>query len=124
VRRAEGAIFEARKPYLKQQMELCINASESAAVLASTHDYAMWEKARERFWVLYWRPLSIVEMPFGDDIGPVEQLMVAIGNKLGPVKDNPELPLGEMELLSFQLAHHCRDLILRSCRIGPYEQVF
>jgi hypothetical protein len=86
VRRAEGAIFEARKPYLKQQMELCINASESAAVLASTHDYAMWEKARERFWVLYWRPLSIVEMPFGDDIGPVEQLMVAIGNKLGPVK--------------------------------------
>ena len=84
----------------------------------------MREKARERFWVLYWGPRPIVETPFGDDIGPVEQQIVAIGNKLGPVQDNPELPLEALEQLSFQLAHHCRDLFLRSWRIGPYEEVF
>jgi hypothetical protein len=74
--------------------------------------------------LLYCGPFSTVETPFGDDIGLVEQQIVAIVNKLGPVKDNPELPLEELEQLSFQLAHHCRDLILRGRRIEPYEQVF
>jgi len=121
-RRAASAAFEARKPFLVMQLDLCLNASETAAKLASTIDPKSWKQARERFWVLYWGPLSVVETPLDNNPevfqpGQVEKQMVAIGKIVKDVEANPQLPVRDLEQLAFGLAHNCRDLILESWRV-------
>lgn len=121
VRRDETAQFEARKPFLVKQMELCFQASEAASILASSTSLEKWQRAKETFWMLYWGPLSIVEGPFSGEVGPVEQKMVDFGNALEPLQDSPTLPLPSLEQKSLGLAHTCRDLIFDSWEIKPTE---
>lgn len=118
IRKAELAAFEARKPYYQKQMDLCLEATEVAAVLASSIDREKWQTARARFWELYWGPLSVVETPLGAGIGPVEQKMVEIGEALEPEGLSPALPVTAIEQPSFELAHSCRDLIAQSWQVG------
>ena len=117
-RRAENAQFEARKPFLVKQMELCFQASETASTLASSTDPETWRRANETFWMLYWGPLSVVEAPLSGEKGPVEKQMVVFGRKLKPLQDNPTLPLADLEQESLNLAHECRDLIFDSWEIN------
>jgi hypothetical protein len=99
-------------------MELCFEASEAAATLATATDPARWQASRETFWSLYWGPLSIVERPLAaDEIGPVESNMVDFGNQLKPLQQNPKLPLSELQQSSLKLAHACRDLMFDSWEI-------
>lgn len=119
LRRAENARFEARKPFLVKQMDLCFQASEATATLATSTDLETWRQARETFWMLYWGPLSVVEAPLDGDQGPVEAQMVIFGEKLRPLQDDPALPLGALEHDALDLAHKCRDLIFDSWKIEP-----
>ncbi len=116
-RRAENAQFESRKPFLVKQMELCFQASEVAATLASSTNLENWRQAKETFWMLYWGPLSVVETPLGGEQGPVEKQMVVFGGVLEPLQDNPTLPLESLEQESLDLAHKCRELIFDSWEI-------
>jgi len=118
LRRAENARFEARKPFLVKQMDLCFQASEATATLATTTDPETWRRARETFWMLYWGPLSVVEAPLTGERGPVEAQMVVFGRKLEPLQNDPKLPLSALEQDSLDLAHKCRNLIFDSWEIG------
>ena len=116
--RADTARLEARKPFLEKQMALCFDASDAAATLATTLDATRWQDSRERFWILYWGPLSVVERPFATgEIGPVEAAMVDFGRALKPLQDSPSLPLRMLEGKSLSLAHACRGLIFDSWEI-------
>ncbi|MBV8566303.1 MAG: hypothetical protein JO366_17760 [Methylobacteriaceae bacterium] len=109
-----------RQPFLQQQLDLCFQASDAAARLATETDPAEWEKARKTFWRLYWGTLSIVE-----DRG-VEEAMVEFGKLVpdAPVAA-PTLPMKSLAQPSFQLAHAARDLILASWRVdlSPLERL-
>lgn len=101
-----------RRPFLEKQLELCFQATEAAARLASEVDVAEWEKARLVFWRLYWGALCIVEDR------KVARAMVELGNLVPrePVS-SPALPMRTLEQLSLRLAHTMRDLILGSWQI-------
>lgn len=116
-RRDVNAQFEARKPFLIKQMELCFQASEAASTLASGTNLENWRDAKETFWMLYWGPLSVVENPLGKEQGPVEMQMVVFGDALKLLQDSPTLPIASLEQQSFDLAHRCRELIFDSWEI-------
>lgn len=116
-RRAANAQFEARKPFLIKQMELCFHATEVASTLASSTNLEDWQRAKEKFWMLYWGPLSVVEKPLSGEQGPVEMQMVTFGKALKPLQKSPTLPLKSLEQESLKLAHKCRKLIFDSWEI-------
>lgn len=98
-----------REPFLKKQLELGFEISDTVAVLASTVDKTRWEKARSDFWRLYWGQLSIVEDK------AVERAMVELGRVL-PLAAVPEpsLPMKSLQGPSFRLAHAIRQLSMNS----------
>jgi hypothetical protein len=101
----ENATFEAKKPFYSAQLDLCEQASSSAAILATSkgRDAAGAKKAEGDFWRLYWGPLGIVE-----DTG-VEDAMVTFGHCLQGSCANQSI-----ENLALSLAHACRTLISQS----------
>lgn len=62
----EAQQLEAAKPFLQRQLDLCVQASNAAATLASAQDPGRVAVAMDRFWELYFGSLHIVE-DFGDD---------------------------------------------------------
>jgi hypothetical protein len=103
-----------RQAFLQKQLDLCIQASDIAARLASEPDPDEWEKARIIFWRLYWGPLSMVENP------AVETAMVKLGQVVPPEKVDSNKMLEAKALLkgpSYRLAHAARDLVLDSWQV-------
>jgi hypothetical protein len=107
-----------RQPFLEKQLDLSFQAVDAAGRLASETDPVEWEKARVKFWQLYWGPLSVVEDR------AVESAMVAFG-RLVPAHAllPPELPLTSLGEPSYRLAHTVRDLVLTSWQVdlSPLE---
>jgi hypothetical protein len=101
-----------REPFLQKQLEMCFQASDTAARLATETDPAEWEEARQTFWRLYWGTLGIVEDR------NVESAMVELG-RLVPDKpvDAPTLPMESLRQPSIRLAHAARNLILNSWNV-------
>jgi hypothetical protein len=101
-----------RQPFLQKQLELCFEASEAAARLATETNIEEWEKARLTFWRLYWGTLCIVENR------DVESAMVKLGELVPdqPVSQ-PSLPMTALREPSFELARAARKLILRSWNV-------
>src|SRR5262245_20841526 len=58
---AETRQLEARRPFLERQLALYTEATQNAAILATSSDMKALEKARQRFWELYWGELAMVE---------------------------------------------------------------
>src|SRR6267142_4048825 len=52
---------EFQKPFFQRQMDLCLEASDAAAVLATTSDPGRSKLAADTFWRLYWGQLVAVE---------------------------------------------------------------
>jgi hypothetical protein len=101
-----------RQPFLQKQLELCFQATETVARLASETDPTEWEKARITFWRLYWGPLSIVED------WSVEGEMVKLGKLVpGHAGTALELPMKSLEVPSYHLAHAVRELVLASWNV-------
>jgi hypothetical protein len=99
-----------REPFLKKQLELVFEASETVAKLANVTDPEIWQESRTRFWVLYWGPLGLVEDP------NVARCMVKAGTIVPAPQQQtlPPLPLSSLQATSIQLSHAARDLILDS----------
>lgn len=106
--------FEAAKPFLQRQQDLCFEASDSASALAIATDPDHVAKALERFWQLYYGSLRIVE-----DTGPnsVAESMVKYGDLLQALPHD-SVGLAAMEpnarklaLPSLHLADSCARLI-------------
>ena len=99
--------FEAKRPFLIKQLELCFEASRTVATLAVTDDALSWDKARIRFWELYWGELAIVE----DD--EVAAAMVEFAPNLeGKIGAN--LPITDLAPEAIKFSHECRALIKKS----------
>ncbi|MBI1735352.1 MAG: hypothetical protein HYR51_09275 [Candidatus Rokubacteria bacterium] len=101
--------IEATKPFLERQLKLYTDASQIAAVLATTRDGAERAKATKRFWELYWGELALVENE------AVETAMVALGDALQRNSPPPEL-----QQLSLRLARACRISLDRSWGIHAW----
>ena len=108
----------ARQPYLSQQLELCLKASEHASRLATTQDQARWTKSREEFWMLHWGPLEIVEEAY--ERSPVITAMIEFGDALKKIDPQPprQLPVAELLSPSNHIALACRDLVKSKWQIG------
>lgn len=102
-----------REPFLKEQLDLVFEASNVVSTLANTTNTETWELNRERFWVLFWGPLGVVESR------QVARCMAAAGTKIPkPGKPMPELPLSDLENVSLALSHASRELILNSWQVS------
>jgi hypothetical protein len=106
-----------KQPFLLRQLDLCHDASLTAARLATLQDRAAWNEARQRFWELYFGPLSIVEDAH------VKAAMETFGAELEGLGDAPVLPAGSLQDPSYQLARKIRVLILRSWSIQSLAEV-
>ena len=99
--------IEATKPFLDRQLKLYTDATQAAATLATSVKETELVQARERFWSLYWGELALVEDT------QVEGAMVQFGSALSEGQTGTQL-----QSLSLQLAHACRDSLANSWEIG------
>jgi TIR domain len=110
---------EGNDPVLREQaLQLCKEASEVTARLASSSNRETWSHARERFWELYNGPLYIIETKekekSPDHTSPLEAAMVRFGRLLKEVGDPPEkLPLTTLDQGSLAVARACKDTVER-----------
>jgi hypothetical protein len=115
---AEQQDQKNKEQFLLKQLETTFQASDTAAILATETNPTEWEKARSKFWKLYWGTLSIVED------SDVEAAMVHLGSQVPqePVSQ-PALPMKVLERPSLCLAHKVRNLLLRSWKVhlSPLE---
>ncbi len=96
-----------REPFLRKQLELIFEASDTVSTLANTTDTEVWKKARTRFWVLYWGPLGIVED------NRIAKCMIEAGKIVPqPQADVPALPITNLRTTSIRLSHVARDFVL------------
>ncbi|HXG23739.1 MAG TPA: hypothetical protein VNJ09_04220 [Chthonomonadales bacterium] len=124
---AATARKERQQPFLQKQLELYFEASQTTAVLATSHDKTAWAKAYNRFWELYWGNLSIVESPYRQkEERAVEQKMVDYGGILketgGDMSKLTEEQRNQLEQASLSLAHACRDDIQETWNFTSKEQ--
>jgi hypothetical protein len=101
--------LEATRPFLERQLKLYPEASQVAAILATSEDPSERSIASKKFWQLYWGELALVENQ------DVEDAMVDFGKAL--VR---EAPLPELQKLSLRLAHACRISLDRSWGIHAW----
>ena len=110
---------ERDDPVLREQaIQLCREASEVAARLASSSNQETWSNARQRFWELYNGPLYIIETKekekSPDHTSPLETAMVHFGRLLKEAGDKPEkLPLTNLDQDSLAVARACKDTVER-----------
>ncbi len=102
-RLAESRRIEATKPFLERQLKLYTEASQVAALIATSSDERQIQQALGRFWQLYWGELALVENT------EVEAAMVAMGDAIRE-KANPQV----LKQASLKLAHACRQSLDRS----------
>lgn len=107
-----------KQPFLSKQLELCLEASNVAATLATTRSKEVFDIAHARFLELFWGPLSIVEN---------EEVALAMCNFEQAVQlslvGGSSLPLTDLEVPSYELAMTVRKLILEAWRITTLEEV-
>ena len=114
---AETRQLEARKPFLDRQLTLYTEATQNAAILATSNDPDAIAKARQRFWELYWGQLAMVENGgLSAKEGGVEAAMVAFGQCL-----NRGCPQPELQPLALRLAHACRDSLAVSWGVQDWS---
>lgn len=102
---------ETAKPLWDRQLSLYIEATEKAAIIATTDDETRRTEAEARFWVLYWGPLAAVE-----DVGmtkqtkaEIEQKMVEFGRLLESRPARREQ--SKLTTACLALAHAVRDAV-------------
>jgi len=109
-----------RQPFLERQTELCQQASEAVAQLATSDVLDDWQKARGQFWTLYYGPLAMVEDVATSPENRVEAMMVHFGNLLlSADRAKPDLPLpSQFGARALCVAHACRDLLVSRWNYG------
>jgi hypothetical protein len=110
-REFETARVEATRPFLERQLKLYTEASQTAAVLATSKNETERGKAEKRFWELYWGELALVEDP------GVEAAMVRFGRGLQSGAEPAQL-----QQLSLNLAGALRDSLARSWSVEHWRR--
>ena len=96
------AKLEAKKPFSTHLLQLCSDASLSAATIATRFSSNKEEQsALAQFWKLYWGPMAIVESR------SIESAMVDFGNCLSDAHCEQD----RKKVHSLRLAHACREAI-------------
>ena len=109
---SRNAVRLQKQPFLERQLELCMEASNVAAILATTRSRKAFDQAHSRFLELYWGPLSVVENR------DVSQAMIDfLGALDGLAGKGGPLPRSDLEHLSYELAKKVRELILGAWEI-------
>jgi apolipoprotein N-acyltransferase len=103
--------IEATKPFLDRQLKLYTEATQAAAMIATSDSKDEAITAQKRFWSLYWGELALVEDK------RVEMAMVQFGNALerGDSGEN-------VQGLSLDLAHACRDSLAESWGVKQWRK--
>lgn len=102
--------IEATKPFLERQLKLYTEATQAAAVLATSGNPEELDVASKRFWSLYWGELALVEDK------SVEAAMVQLGRALESGTTGPPL-----QQYSLALAHACRDSLAESWGVNQWR---
>lgn len=108
-RLAESRRIEATKPFLERQLKLYTEASQVAALIATSDEKSETQKAVIRFWQLYWGELALVENK------EVESAMVAMGRAITTGANRDAL-----QQASLSLAHACRQSLDKSWGIHAW----
>jgi len=104
--------IEATQPFLKAQLALYTEATQTAAKIATSKDPVEVDTATKRFWELYWGELALVE---NDD---VEAAMVAFGRALNQPNPNQ----AALTSLSLDLAGAIRRSLAQSWGTDAWEK--
>jgi hypothetical protein len=102
--------IEATRPFLERQLQLYTDATRSAAIIATAPGGEDVRKANARFRELFWGELALVEDR------SVEAAMVGFQRAL-----ESDAPPAELQQLSLQLAHACRDSLARSWNTKAWQ---
>lgn len=110
---ADKQEIEAAKPFLELRQKRYMEAVQTAAVLSSPEEHTADEiqKARKRFWELYWAELSMVED------ANIEVAMIKMGNSL-----NPDLNPTPQQNAAYGLAHALRDSLTKSWGVSEKKE--
>lgn len=107
-----------KQPFLEKQLELCLEATSVAAVLATTISPAEFENKQARFWELFWGPLAVVEND------AVSAAMMEFGAELDElVSKGAPLPFDSLKAQSIDLAAEVRKLILEAWSITSLQGI-
>lgn len=107
---AETRRIEATKPFLERQLKLYTEATQAAAVLATSKKADELDAASKKFWSLYWGELALVEDK------RVEAAMVQLGRALEAGGTGQQL-----QQHSLALAHACRDSLADSWGVKQWR---
>jgi len=55
--------IQAKKPFLEKRLEFYIEATRATATIATSKNPDDIAGAREKFWILYWGPMLVLEDP-------------------------------------------------------------
>lgn len=114
----QSRAIDARRPFLNKQLALYQLVTKTAAILATSTDANELHTAELRFWQLYWGELAMVENGgMKTKKGGVEGAMVLFGREL--VKHSQDR--ANLQLLSLDLAHVCRDSLAESWGIKDWR---
>ena len=107
---AETRRIEATKPFLERQLKLYTEATQAAAMLATSKKPEELDAASKKFWSLYWGELALVEDK------KVEAAMVQLGRALETGSVGQPL-----QQFSLALAHACRDSLAESWGVKQWR---
>jgi hypothetical protein len=107
---AETRRIEATKPFLERQLKLYTEATQTAAILATSKKPEELDTANKKFWSLYWGELALVEDK------KVEAAMVQLGRALEAGSVGQQL-----RQHSLALAHACRDSLAESWGVKQWR---
>lgn len=102
--------IEATKPFLERQLNLYTEATQAAAMLATSNDPTELNSARKKFWSLYWGELALVEDK------QVEAAMVKFGRAFEAGGAGQKL-----QQHSLDIAHACRDSLAESWGVKQWR---
>lgn len=105
-----------RQRFWEARYALYHEATEVAAHIAVADDLLSVEPQRQRFWQLYWGPLSMLEDP------AVYDAMVAFGGKLSELEGRGRTD-GELRQLSYALARACRTSLRATWEPVPLDEL-
>lgn len=109
----DTATRDARKPFLEKQLELCVEASDSAAMIATSPRPSDVKASKVRFDRLYWGSLAIFDNKRIAHAMKEFNSVVTAHWSGGDLASN-ERAREALRPLSEEIAHECRDLVIAS----------
>ena len=109
----DTATRDARKPFLEKQLELCVEAADSAATIATSPESSDVEASKARFDRLYWGSLAIFDNQAIADA--MERFNSAVTTQWSEDDFASNKAFRKaLRPLSEKIGHECRNLMIAS----------